>query len=98
MDEADQPKIKKIVKADRPCLVRYLQMDELACFAPGMLALGVEGASEENAKKYLDLAKEVSYLSLLGFWISDSVRQLQPSSQAYCSFVAQTPSKTLRCM
>jgi hypothetical protein len=38
-----------------------LQMDELACFAPGMLALGTEGATPEKAEKYLTLAKEVKH-------------------------------------
>ncbi len=37
-----------------------MQMDELACFAPGMLTLGTEGASPEKASKYLELAKEVT--------------------------------------
>ncbi|BBM97475.1 mannosyl-oligosaccharide alpha-1,2-mannosidase [Marchantia polymorpha subsp. ruderalis] len=46
--------------AERTGDVHQAKMDELACFAPGMLALGVEGASEENAKKYLDLAKELA--------------------------------------
>ncbi|KAL2651086.1 hypothetical protein R1flu_019214 [Riccia fluitans] len=36
------------------------KMDELACFAPGMLVLGMEGASEEKAQKYLDVAKELA--------------------------------------
>jgi mannosyl-oligosaccharide alpha-1,2-mannosidase len=36
-------------------------MDELACFAPGMLALGTDGAPPEKAEKYLTLAKEVKH-------------------------------------
>jgi len=36
------------------------KMDELACFAPGMLTLGTEGASPEKAKEYLDLAEELA--------------------------------------
>ncbi|KAL3700603.1 hypothetical protein R1sor_018625 [Riccia sorocarpa] len=36
------------------------KMDELACFAPGMLVLGMDGASEEKAQKYLDVAKELA--------------------------------------
>ncbi|KAG0583642.1 hypothetical protein M758_3G151900 [Ceratodon purpureus] len=35
------------------------KMDELACFTPGMLVLGMEGASPGKAKEYLDLAKEL---------------------------------------
>jgi len=34
-------------------------MDELACFAPGMLTLGMEGALAEKAVEYLEIAKEV---------------------------------------
>ena len=36
-----------------------LQMDELACFVPGMLALGSLSCSPERSSKYLDAAKEV---------------------------------------
>ncbi|KAJ7560768.1 hypothetical protein O6H91_04G145000 [Diphasiastrum complanatum] len=36
------------------------KMDELACFAPGMLALGSDDANSDNAKKYLNLAKELA--------------------------------------
>jgi mannosyl-oligosaccharide alpha-1,2-mannosidase len=39
----------------------FNKMDELACFAPGMLALGTEGAPPEKAEKYLTLAKEVRH-------------------------------------
>lgn len=35
-------------------------MDELACFAPGMIALGSSGYAPEEAKKYLSLAEEVN--------------------------------------
>jgi mannosyl-oligosaccharide alpha-1,2-mannosidase len=35
------------------------QMDELACFAPGMLTLGTVGASPEKSRQYLTLAEEV---------------------------------------
>ncbi|MCO5559693.1 hypothetical protein L7F22_013294 [Adiantum nelumboides] len=35
------------------------KMDELACFAPGMLALGSMDATGEKAKVYLDTAKEL---------------------------------------
>jgi hypothetical protein len=36
-----------------------LQMDELACFVPGMLALGSLNGSPERSSRYLDAAKEV---------------------------------------
>lgn len=34
-------------------------MDELACFAPGMLALGSSGYGPEKSKHILTLAEEV---------------------------------------
>ena len=34
-------------------------MDELACFAPGMLALGSKGYGPGEAEKVLSLAEEV---------------------------------------
>jgi len=34
-------------------------MDELACFVPGMLALGSSGYGPEDSKKFLTLAEEV---------------------------------------
>lgn len=37
----------------------YMQMDELACFAPGMIALGASGYDPDNSKKFLALAEEV---------------------------------------
>jgi mannosyl-oligosaccharide alpha-1,2-mannosidase len=37
-------------------------MDELACFTPGMLVLGTEGASPQKAEEYLNLAQEVKNL------------------------------------
>lgn len=44
----------------------YLQMDELACFAPGMLALGSTGYGPDEARKFLLLAEEV-YTNILSF-------------------------------
>lgn len=40
-----------------------LQMDELACFVPGMLALGSVGNDDDQSKKYLSLAEEVVFIS-----------------------------------
>ena len=42
-----------------------LQMDELACFAPGMIALGSSGYDSEDSKKFLTLAEEVRTFNLL---------------------------------
>lgn len=40
-------------------------MDELACFAPGMIALGSSGYDSEEAKKFLTLAEEVKKVSTI---------------------------------
>jgi len=37
-------------------------MDELACFAPGMLALGASGYGPEKSEQIMNLAKEVNPL------------------------------------
>ncbi|WRX27259.1 Glycoside hydrolase family 47 - like 4 [Theobroma cacao] len=36
-------------------------MDELACFAPGMIALGSSGYGPDEAKKFLSLAEELAW-------------------------------------
>lgn len=36
-----------------------MQMDELACFAPGMIALGSSGYGPADSTKFLNLAEEV---------------------------------------
>ena len=42
-----------------PFYLIYVQMDELACFAPGMLALGSSGYGPDGSQKFLSLAEEV---------------------------------------
>ena len=37
-------------------------MDELACFVPGMLALGASGYGPEKAEQIMNLAREVIFL------------------------------------
>ncbi|KAH0920757.1 hypothetical protein HID58_020775 [Brassica napus] len=37
------------------------EMDELACFAPGMLALGASGYGPDEEKKFLTLAEELAW-------------------------------------
>ncbi|KAL8122768.1 mannosyl-oligosaccharide 1,2-alpha-mannosidase MNS1-like [Apium graveolens] len=37
------------------------KMDELACFAPGMIALGASGYDRDNAQKFLSLAEELAW-------------------------------------
>lgn len=51
---------------------KYMQMDELACFVPGMLALGSFGYGPEKAEKFLELSKEVNFSSIYNkqFWLS----------------------------
>jgi hypothetical protein len=41
-----------------------MQMDELACFAPGMLALGSSGYGPTDSQKILSLAEKVFVSSL----------------------------------
>ena len=45
--------------------LQILQMDELSCFVPGMLSLGSLGYGLEDAEKFLSLAEEVHFLSIL---------------------------------
>jgi len=47
--------------SDKFCL-QLAQMDELACFAPGMLALGASGYGPEKSEQIMNLAKEVNPL------------------------------------
>ncbi|CAM6075530.1 unnamed protein product [Sphagnum tenellum] len=47
--------------AERTGASMFNKMDELACFAPGMLTLGMEGALPEKAVEYLEIAKELAW-------------------------------------
>lgn len=38
-------------------------MDELACFAPGMVALGSSGYDSDDSQKFMTLAEEVCFNS-----------------------------------
>lgn len=44
-------------------------MDELACFVPGMLALGASGYGPEKADEIMNLAKEVNLVFTLNVFI-----------------------------
>jgi mannosyl-oligosaccharide alpha-1,2-mannosidase len=44
-------------------------MDELACFAPGMLALGASGYGPEKSEQIMNLAKEVNPLGDIHFCV-----------------------------
>ncbi|CAN0839919.1 Mannosyl-oligosaccharide 1,2-alpha-mannosidase MNS1 [Linum grandiflorum] len=48
----------------------YSQMDELACFAPGMLALGSAGYEPAESKKFLSLAEEVLMVFSCGLYLA----------------------------
>lgn len=37
------------------------KMDELACFAPGMIALGASGSGPDDSQKFLSLAEELAW-------------------------------------
>eukprot|EP00249_Psilotum_nudum_P017869 c26530_g1_i1 orf=613-2406(-) len=71
MWEQSMEGLTTLVKQSRPSSFMYIaeraggnslidKMDELACFAPGMLALGSEGSAPDKALKYLNLAKELA--------------------------------------
>lgn len=45
-------------------LHEHMQMDELACFAPGMIALGASGSGPDDSQKFLSLAEEVLFNSV----------------------------------
>ncbi|GFZ11632.1 alpha-mannosidase 1 [Actinidia rufa] len=55
-------------------------MDELACFTPGMIALGASGYGPEDSRKFLSLPEEITldfYESLLGHAITSNSQHLQ---------------------
>ncbi|KAH8957890.1 hypothetical protein BDL97_07G115200 [Sphagnum fallax] len=60
----------------------FNKMDELACFAPGMLALGTEGAPPEKAEKYLTLAKELTR-TCYNFYMSTPTKLAGENYQFY---------------
>lgn len=51
-------------------------MDELACFAPGMLALGSSGYGPDESQKFLKLAEEVVLIHEKWIWSSVAVYSL----------------------
>ncbi|CAM6085552.1 unnamed protein product [Calypogeia fissa] len=67
MWEQSMEGLKTLVKKSTPSSYVYLaernggtvidKMDELACFAPGMLTLGADGANPTKAKEYLEIAE-----------------------------------------
>ncbi|KAL0916662.1 hypothetical protein M5K25_014190 [Dendrobium thyrsiflorum] len=71
MWETSMKGLQSLVRKSTPSSFTYLcekngdylsdKMDELACFAPGMLALGSSGYDSENAKRTLLLAEELAW-------------------------------------
>ncbi|CAN6451107.1 unnamed protein product [Victoria cruziana] len=71
MWETSMKGLLSLVKKSTPSSFSYIcekngdslsdKMDELACFAPGMLALGSFGYGPEDAEKFLSLAKELAW-------------------------------------
>jgi mannosyl-oligosaccharide alpha-1,2-mannosidase len=69
MWEKSMKGLLSLVKKSTPSSFTYIcekngnnlidKMDELACFAPGMLALGASGYGPDEEKKFLSLAGEV---------------------------------------
>ncbi|XP_042048071.1 mannosyl-oligosaccharide 1,2-alpha-mannosidase MNS1-like [Salvia splendens] len=63
--------LESLVRKTTPSSFTYLcekigtslidKMDELACFAPGMIALGSSGYAPDEAKKFLSLAEELAW-------------------------------------
>ncbi|KAK6118710.1 hypothetical protein DH2020_047515 [Rehmannia glutinosa] len=71
MWETSMKGLQSLVRRTTPSSFAYLcekigtslidKMDELACFAPGMLALGSTGYGPDEAKKFLSLAEELAW-------------------------------------
>ncbi|XP_031480391.1 mannosyl-oligosaccharide 1,2-alpha-mannosidase MNS1-like isoform X2 [Nymphaea colorata] len=71
MWETSMKGLLSLVKKSTPSSFSYIcekngdslsdKMDELACFAPGMIALGSFGYGPEDAAKFMSLAKELAW-------------------------------------
>ncbi|KAF8101042.1 hypothetical protein N665_0211s0031 [Sinapis alba] len=71
MWEKSMKGLLSLIKKSTPSSFTYIQekngnsfsdkMDELACFAPGMLALGASGYGPDEEKKFLSLAEELAW-------------------------------------
>lgn len=71
MWETSMKGLESLVRRTTPSSFTYLcekigtslidKMDELACFAPGMIALGSSGYAPDEANKYLSLAEELAW-------------------------------------
>ncbi|CAL8990470.1 unnamed protein product [Prunus brigantina] len=71
MWETSMKGLKSLIRRTTPSSYAYIcektgsslsdKMDELACFAPGMLALGSTGYGPDEAEKFLSLAEELAW-------------------------------------
>ncbi|CAN6552048.1 unnamed protein product [Malus baccata var. baccata] len=71
MWETSMKGLKSLIRRTTPSSFAYIcektgsslydKMDELACFAPGMLALGSSGYVPDEAEKFLSLAEELAW-------------------------------------
>ncbi|XP_019194293.1 PREDICTED: mannosyl-oligosaccharide 1,2-alpha-mannosidase MNS1-like [Ipomoea nil] len=71
MWETSMKGLQSLVRRTTPSSFTYLcekmgnsftdKMDELACFAPGMLALGSSGSGPDDSQKFLSLAEELAW-------------------------------------
>ncbi|KAK8487388.1 hypothetical protein V6N13_093145 [Hibiscus sabdariffa] len=71
MWETSMKGLQSLIRRSTPSSFAYIcekngdsltdKMDELACFAPGMLALGSSGYGPDEAKKILSLAEELAW-------------------------------------
>ncbi|KAL6996119.1 mannosyl-oligosaccharide alpha-1,2-mannosidase [Sarracenia purpurea var. burkii] len=61
-DYSATEQLEFIVLSQRTGDPKYQQkMDELACFAPGMIALGASGYGPDDSQKFLSLAEELAW-------------------------------------
>ncbi|CDP04495.1 unnamed protein product [Coffea canephora] len=70
MWETSMKGLSSLVKRTTPSSFAYIcekignsltdKMDDLACFAPGMLVLGSSGYASDESQKFLSLAEEVN--------------------------------------
>ncbi|CDO97750.1 unnamed protein product [Coffea canephora] len=85
MWETSMKGLSSLVKRTTPSSFAYIcekmgnsltdKMDELACFAPGMLALGSSGYASDESQKFLSLAEELA-------WTCYNFYQLTPTKLA----------------
>ncbi|XP_057865703.2 mannosyl-oligosaccharide 1,2-alpha-mannosidase MNS1 [Cryptomeria japonica] len=71
MWEQSMEGLASLIKKSTPSSFTYIaersggslmhKMDELACFAPGMLALGAQGYASDKSVKYMQLAEELAW-------------------------------------